>query len=193
MDIPLQTIILTVPSLVYFVGMRVRGQTWRHGLKLIGFQDASIRHLIIGVIIGAIPGLFTFVYSQSIPIEILESPNIALSQYAGLSPGLGAFFAVLMREAFYVALGEEIFFRGFLGGWLIRRFGFMIGNILQSIVFLLPHLLLLTVSLKLWPILIPQFIAGWLFGWLLHRSGSVLPGWIAHSLSNAFGAMAFMM
>jgi membrane protease YdiL (CAAX protease family) len=77
--------------------------------------------------------------------------------------------------------------------WFIRRFGFLIGNLLQSIVFLLPHLFLLTVSITLWPILIPQFIAGWLYGWLLYKSGSILPSWIAHSLSNAFGAMAFMM
>jgi len=48
------------------------------------------------------------------------------------------------------------------------------------------------VSLKLWPILIAQFIGGWLFGWLFYKSESILPSWLAHSLSNAFGAMMFM-
>jgi len=51
----------------------------------------------------------------------------------------------LLREAFYVALGEEVFFRGLLGGYLERRFGFMKGNTMQAFVFLLPHLLLLLV------------------------------------------------
>lgn len=193
MDIPLQTLILAMPSLAYIVVLRVRGQTWRHVLSLVGCQGTSIRYLFIGLSIGVIPGVFTFLYSQSIPIEILESPKIATSQYAGWSPSLATFVAVLLREAFFTALGEEIFFRGFLGGWLIRRFGFFVGNLLQAIVFLLPHLFLLTVSITLWPILIAQFIAGWLYGWLLYESGSILPSWIAHSLSNAFGAMAFMM
>lgn len=193
MDIPLQTLIITIPSLVYIVVLRVRGQTLRHALSLVGWQGTSIRYLLIGLLIGVIPGVFTFLYSQSIPIEILESPKIATSQYAGWSPSIATFIAVLLREAFFTALGEEIFFRGFLGGWLIRRFGFFIGNLLQSIVFLLPHLFLLTVSITLWPILIPQFIAGWLYGWLLYKSGSILPSWIAHSLGNAFGAMGFMM
>lgn len=193
MDIPLQTLILAIPSLAYIVVLRVRGQTWRHALSLVGCQGTSIRYLLIGLLIGVIPGVFTFLYSQSIPVEILESPKIATSQYAGLSPSLATFITVLLREAFFTALGEEIFFRGFLGGWLIRRFGFFIGNLLQAVVFLLPHLFLLTVSITLWPILIPQFIAGWLYGWLLYKSGSILPSWIAHSISNAFGAMAFMM
>ena len=193
MDIPLQTLIFSIPSLAYIVVVRVRGQTWKHALSLFGWQGTSIKYLLIGLLIGVIPGVFTFLYSQAIPIEILESPKIATSQYAGWSPSLVTFIAVLLREAFFTALGEEIFFRGFLGGWFIRRFGFLIGNLLQSIVFLLPHLFLLTVSITLWPILIPQFIAGWLYGWLLYKSGSILPSWIAHSLSNAFGAMAFMM
>lgn len=74
----------------------------------------------------------------------------------------------------------------------MRRLGFGIGNLIQASLFLLPHLTLLRVSLGLWPLLVAQFVGGWLFGWLLHRSGSILPGWLAHTLSNAFGALVFM-
>ncbi len=28
---------------------------------------------------------------------------------------------------------------------------------------------------------------GWLMGWLYYQSGSILPGWVSHSLVNAFG------
>ncbi len=97
-----------------------------------------------------------------------------------------------LREAIYVALGEEIFFRGLLGGWLVRRFGFTVGNSIQALLFLLPHLLLLLISTELWPILIVQGVAGWLMGWLRHRSDSILPGWFAHSLINALGALPAM-
>jgi membrane protease YdiL (CAAX protease family) len=98
----------------------------------------------------------------------------------------------LLREAFYVALGEEVFFRGMLGGWLVRRFGFMKGNTMQALVFLLPHLLLLLVSLSFWVVVVAQFLAGWAVGWLRSRSDSIFPGWLAHSLMNALGALSTM-
>lgn len=129
---------------------------------------------------------------QTVPSEVLQDPNINISAYAGWTLSVTSFLLVWLREAIYVALGEEIFFRGFLGGWLVRRLGFAIGNTVQALVFLLPHLLLLLVSQSLWPIIIVQLIAGWLLGWLWYRSNSILPGWLAHSLTNAFGALAAM-
>jgi hypothetical protein len=67
-----------------------------------------------------------------------------------------------------------------------------VGNTVQALVFLVPHLLLLTVGLGIWPILIVQLIAGWLLGWLRFRSGSILPAWLVHSLTNALGALGAM-
>lgn len=129
---------------------------------------------------------------QAVPSEVLQDRNINISDYAGWTLSVASFLLVWLREAIYVALGEEIFFRGFLGGWLVRRLGFAIGNTVQALVFLLPHLLLLLVSQSLWLIIIVQLIAGWLLGWLRYRSNSILPGWLAHSLTNAFGALAAM-
>jgi hypothetical protein len=34
--------------------------------------------------------------------------------------------------------------------------------------------------------------AGWFLGWLRFRSASILPGWLAHSLINALGALPMM-
>jgi len=75
---------------------------------------------------------------------------------------------------------------------LFRRLGFARGNTVQALVFLLPHLLLLLVSRSLWPVIVVQLIAGWLLGLLRYRSNSILPGWLAHSLTNALGALAVM-
>ena len=127
------------------------------------------------------------------PEEILQNPNLSISAYAEWAPSIATFLLIWLREAIYVALGEEIFFRGLLGGWLVQRFGFWIGNTVQALTFLLPHLLLLAVSFSFWPIILVQFMAGWLLGWLRIRSGSILPGWLAHSLSNALGAFALMI
>ena len=97
-----------------------------------------------------------------------------------------------VRESIYVALGEELFFRGLVGYWLMRHLGFWVGNAVQSLVFLAPHLLVLSAGLELWPLLLAPLISGWLYGWLLYRSGSILPGWLGHSLGIAFAAAGVM-
>jgi membrane protease YdiL (CAAX protease family) len=129
---------------------------------------------------------------RMVPSSVLESSMVSVSAYAGWSLSLSSFIYAFLREAIYVALGEEVFFRGMLGGWLVRRFGFMKGNTMQALVFLLPHLLLLLVSLSFWVVVVVQFLTGWVVGWLCSRSGSIFPGWLAHSLMNALGALSTM-
>jgi hypothetical protein len=57
-----------------------------------------------------------------------------------------------LREFLTGSLGEEVFFRGLLGGWLMRRFGLLVGNTLQTLIFLLPHFLILFAGVYLWPL-----------------------------------------
>ena len=117
---------------------------------------------------------------------------MTVSQYEGLNLSAGTLLLVLFREPFYVSLGEELFFRGLLGGVLFRRLGFALGNVVQKGLFLLPHLGLLLVSLGLWRLVFVQLVVGWLLGWLRFRSGSILPGWVAHALANALGAFVLL-
>ena len=192
MDLPLQLIVFSIPSLIYIAVHRRRGEKWNEVLEKIGWQGSRPIYFLwsLGVII--LVGGLGWLAFQAVPADVLQDPNINISDYTGLTISVTSFLLVWLREAIYVALGEEIFFRGFLGGWLVRRLGFAIGNTVQALVFLLPHLLLLLVSQRLWPIIIVQLIAGWLLGWLRYRSKSILPGWIAHSLTNAIGALAAM-
>jgi membrane protease YdiL (CAAX protease family) len=192
MDLPLQLIVFSIPSLVYAVVRRRGGDKWGEVLWKIGWQGGPPVYFLwaLGVVI--VVGGLGWLAFQAVPSEVLQDPNVNISEYAGWTVGVTSFLLVWLREAIYVALGEEILFRGFLGGWLIRRLGFAIGNTLQAFVFLVPHLLLLLVSLTLWPVIIVQLVAGWLLGWLRYRSNSILPGWLAHSLTNALGALAPM-
>lgn len=188
MDIPLQPILFSIPSLALIFLSRRAGIAWREAFTRVGWQGSLPVYFAwaFGIIVPLI-GL-AWLAQLFIPAELFQSEHVSLSAYAGMSPTLATLAFILLREAIYTALGEEIFFRGWLGGWLVRRFGFLAGNTIQAFAFLLPHLLLLTIGLEFWPILIPQFIAGWLFGWLRHRSGSILPCWFAHTLSNVLGA-----
>ncbi len=67
--------------------------------------------------------------------------------------------------------------------------GFAIGNVLQALVFLAPHLLLLLVSSSFWPLLPVQLLAGWLLGLLRERSGSIGPPTAAHVAANVLGPL----
>jgi membrane protease YdiL (CAAX protease family) len=193
MSIPLQTIVLCLPSAIFILVKHKQGISWPNAARLVGWKGASIRHLALGLFIGLFPGLLLLTTPHLIPNEITSDPNIANSRYVGWAATPSSFLLAWVYEAVYVALGEEVLFRGLIGGFLMGRLGFAAGNTLQSLIFLLPHLLLLTVSINLWPLLVSQFLAGWLQGWLLFKSGSILPGWLAHSLGNAFGALAFMV
>ena len=192
MDLPLQLIVLSVPSLIYVAVRRRRGEKRNEVFRKIGWQGSRPIYFLWSLGVTIVAGGLGWLAFQTVPPDVLQDPNISISAYAGRTLGVTSFLLAWLREAINVALGEEVFFRGFLGGLLVRRLGFAVGNTVQALLFLLPHLLLLLVSLNLWPIIAVQMLAGWLLGWLRYRSDSILPGWLAHSLINAFGALAAM-
>jgi len=192
MTVPLQTIVFCLPAVIVFIVRRRQGLSWAEARRELGWKGASVRYLGLGLLLGVIPGVLLLPGAELIPSEVMDDPNIANARYAGWAATPTSFLLAFVYEAFYVALGEEVLFRGLIGGFLFRRLGFAAGNVLQALIFLLPHLLLLTVSTGLWPLLVSQLLGGWLNGWLLFKSESILPGWIAHSLANAFGAFLFM-
>jgi membrane protease YdiL (CAAX protease family) len=193
MTIPLQLIVLTIPALVYVAVRRWRGEKWSEAFGKAGWKTCWPKYFLWSLGIAILTGGLAWLAFRFIPPSALQSPNVNISDYAGWTLSVTSFLLAWLREAIYVALGEEIFFRGLLGGWLVRRLGFAVGNTVQALIFLLPHLLLLLVSLSLWPIILVQLLAGWLLGWLRYHSDSILPGWLAHSLINALGALGAMV
>lgn len=101
-----------------------------------------------------------------IPSGVLAMPGVTTMQVTSVGIAVG----VVLR-----AVGEEVLFRGLLGGVLVRRLGFGGGNLLQALQFLVPHLALLLVDPRMWPIIPVQFAAGRLLGWLRHGAGSIVP------------------
>jgi hypothetical protein len=53
-------------------------------------------------------GVAGWLAMQFVPDAILQHPNVSVSAYAGLTPGLAAFLFILAREGITVALGEGI-------------------------------------------------------------------------------------
>jgi len=188
MEIPALLVIFSIPTLVYIVVQRLRGRARGEVFRNVGWVLCSPGHYLWALGVFVLVGALAWLAFRFIPPELVRDQ----SAYSETSRTLSAVVAAGLREAFYVALGEEIFFRGLLAGWLIRKLRFRVGNLAQAALFLLPHLLLLTVDVAFWPILIVQFVAGWLQGWLRYRSDSILPGWLVHTLSNTASAISAM-
>lgn len=113
--------------------------------------------------------------------------------YAGVPLTAGNLFVAFWNTAVVTALSEEILFRGFLAGLLHRRMPLGWANLAQATLFVLPHLLILTVDVRLWPFaVVSPLISGLIFGWLRLRYGSIYPGWIVHGIAN-FAAVLGMM
>lgn len=171
----LETIAFSLPSLIYLMTLRHRGASGAQARDAVGFRAAPVDEygralVVLGV---TIVGGYTAV--QFIPSAEFSAPGVVTNAVSSI----GGDLAVVLR-----ALGEEVFFRGLLGGILLRRLGFARGNAVQALIFLAPHCLLLLISTRLWPILPAQLVAGWLLGWLRHRSGSIGPSWFAHAGAN---------
>ena len=88
------------------------------------------------------------------------------------------FAVALLATAFIggAAIGEELFFRGFVLGVLTRRYGFWIGAVTVSLVFAAVHVQPTALA--------PIFLLSLLLCWLRHVSGSILPAIVCHASYN---------
>lgn len=172
----LEFLLFSVPTLVYvLVQSRGKDRTIKSALTRAGASWGSAS--AYGWALLLLPPLLLtgWLAIVLIPAEVIETPGVSIARLTSVSVAIG----VVLR-----AVGEEVFFRGLLGGVLIRRLGFLWGNLLQAVTFLAPHLPLLLIDARLWPILPVQFAAGWLLGWLRHKTGTFVPGTVVHVVAN---------
>jgi membrane protease YdiL (CAAX protease family) len=77
---------------------------------------------------------------------------------------------------------EELLFRGFIYSAFTKSFGHAKAIMLVAFLFAIGHLSPLNV--------VALFLAGILFGYLRHKTGSIFPAIGAHALTNLFGILA---
>lgn len=134
--------------------------------------------------------------------DVLSSPSTTAGQIKALQTTIFmSGCAILIKAVFQTALSEEIFFRGFIGKRLINKFGFPIGNTLQSLVFGFLHggMMIASSSISTTAIICVMFstsLAGYMLGYIKEKigNGSIWPGWFAHSLANciSFSVIVFI-
>ena len=90
--------------------------------------------------------------------------------------------------AFSVAIltpfAEELLFRGFILGMLLKRYSNTQSIVISSLIFAIAHE---PIAMAL------AFGGGLLYGWVRVRTGSILPGMIAHAIWNGFITVVVIM
>ncbi len=117
----------------------------------------------------------------------------AIAPFVGASPTPEIIARAFYYGLFATGFPEELLFRGLIAGALFRRFTLWKANLGQAAIFLIPHLIILVVAPRLWPLVIfAPLVLGMAAGWLRHTSGSIWPAVIIHGVPNAVGALGVM-
>jgi membrane protease YdiL (CAAX protease family) len=172
-----------VPFLAYYLWQRLRN---RGGLEETaargGLQRCDTRYLAYSAAFAV----------ATVAILVLWPPPLAPFTRAG-SPqqpfvGLGldgpAVPMALLYGVVKTGFPEELLFRGLITGSLARRLPLLWANLVQALIFLVPHLLVLRVMPELWGILPVVFGAALVLGWVRIKSGSILGPWLIHAAAN---------
>lgn len=199
----IKTILLysLIPIIWWFFSDRDKNFFKWVGLKSIG---KNIKEIIIWTISFFV---ITVISQIFIMPNILPEGITAAQQYAGL--GLSAFVPALFF-GLTTGIGEELFFRGFLGKKLCRRYGFSKGNLIQALLFGLIHGIGFPIMIVLFnlsdKINISNFriltigisatilggFGGWILGYVTEKSanGSIIPAILIHGGGNFLLTMA---
>ncbi len=134
---------------------------------------SAVALVIVGVLVAFPPTFATD----------LDERN-AMRQFAGLGINATTVVMALIYGVVKTGFAEEFLFRGLIAGVLARRMSLIWANAVQAVIFLVPHLLILTVMPEMaW--LLPVIFVGALFaGWVRINSGSFYGPWILHAAIN---------
>lgn len=174
-----QSGLLVIIQLSYLLPVAIiftwRRLPWKH----LGFGKFKWSTVGIGCGLLIVSYMIIFVHNLLLMALGVETQGDQISKLFELLDTPWWFFFV---GAFLAPLVEEIFFRGFLFQGLRARYGWIAGMLISSGVFAIAHLDPAS--------LIPTFILGSLLAFLYHRSNSVWPGVILHTLVNTFGLVS---
>jgi membrane protease YdiL (CAAX protease family) len=187
------TLLATNAAFVLITLIRLK---WlRHeSLREFGFQAPRVLRLIaIGVGVGVL-SLFVNGLASQLMQSVTEMPDQAAQFPLFQGDYLGQAL-LLVGAAVLAPIGEEILFRGYIFNALRLNFanrpwGVPLAYIVSALLFASVHSL--SVTRGLLALLVPIFLIGLLLAWTMHRTKSLLPCIIAHTINNGV-ALVFLV
>lgn len=166
----------------------------RTSLRQIGFHaDHPLRLLAFGIGLGIITllgnAMLGILFAQA---GIRQNQSAQYPLFQGDYLGQFVFF---IGAALLAPLGEEILFRGYVFNTLRRMWNAGPGVLIaayaiSALLFALAHSLAATQGLI--ALLVPAFFMGLVLAWGMHRTGSIIPCFIAHSMNNSLALVALV-
>ncbi|MBN8694596.1 MAG: CPBP family intramembrane metalloprotease [Bacteroidetes bacterium] len=186
----LQILVFTlIPFIVYLIIHK----TSRGFLAYIGLVKTTKKAILLSVAISFvfIAGTLVLVLTNENTKAVMTNPPSVTGKLHQMGLSSITMLSLFIIACFKTSFAEEIFFRGFVAKRLMKRFGYLIGNITQSLIFAVLHLVLFaamtnsSVGFLLYIFLISG-IGAYLIGLVKEKygEGSIIPGWIAHGLGN---------
>lgn len=186
----LQLALFAIIPFIWYVGCHKKCSGFFQwiGLKRLSVFDRILLRFVAFIIVAFIVVSIGILYS-------LKGVDTATSTFSGM--GIVGLPSALIYAFIKTALSEEILFRGFLLKRLSSKFGFNIGNIVQSILFGLLHGAMFFSLINFEKVVLIISFTGliaWCMGYVNEKKadGSIMPSWIIHGIANTFSAIISM-
>lgn len=197
----LQVLILTlIPFVVYLI----RNKSAKGFLQYIGLVKTSAKAIRLSFFIS-----LTFIASTLVLVllnenvrNVMTNPPSITGKLHHMGISFVSIITLVITACIKTSFAEEVFFRGFVAKRLMKKFGYMTGNVIQSLIFALLHILLFAALTKsnigfLVYIFALSGIGAFLIGYVKEKygNGSIIPGWVAHGLGNtiSYTIIAFVI
>ena len=186
---------LLVQNIVFVLVPVIRVALIRHEpLAEIGFRvDPLPRLVLTGLGLGVVVLLCNVLISSLFnSIGIRQNQAAQYPLFQGQYAGQALFF---LGAAIIAPIGEEVLFRGYMFNAIRQTFqsrpwGLPLAYLLSALFFMAAHSLAATEGVI--GLLVPTFLMGLVLAWGMQRTGSLIPGIIAHSLNNSFALAALL-
>ena len=182
-------------SLIPFVWWFFTAKKELSFLKWLGIKKPVIENKVTYFAWFLVIIVLMFVPINTIIYFYIDSSLLASNRFAGL--GFSALVPALFYAIVQTGLSEELFFRGFLMKRFMHKFGFQIGNIMQSLLFGTIHGLMLFSFIPFGGVVLVVMataLAGYLMGWINEQksNGSIITSWGIHGMTNLIASFVAM-
>lgn len=186
---------LLIQNAIFVAVPVVRVALIRHEpLAEIGFRAQPLAQLVlVGIGLGIVVLVCNvFISSLFNSIGIRQNQAAQYPLFQGQYGGQALFF---LGAAALAPIGEEVLFRGYMFNAIRQTFqsqswGLPLAYLLSALFFMAAHSLAATEGVI--GLLVPTFLMGLVLAWGMQRTGSLIPGIIAHGLNNSFALAALL-
>lgn len=177
--------VFLLAPLYHAVWRRTPGTTARDGLRALGFRKTAFWPAV-GLVIGGIAISLTLEILYGLLVEQLKLPLQTnadrLTQQAHYAPF--TIFFTLLAAVVVAPICEEVFFRGYLFGGLLRGMNVWVATLASALLFTLVHGDIGSA--------VPLLAIGLVLPILRWRTGSLWPGVALHTLNNLIAALTVL-